>query len=316
MKKILLYASALAVMMCAESCRKEVSTAAKDGESMVSVSLLFPEGMQTKAIGLAENTDVIYYEIYNESAATCLYKGEITEITDHRQASLDISLANHQTYRFVFWAQNKDCGAYDVTDLLKVEVDYDVIGADTENKDIFDAFFAVEDVEVKGPVSKTITLYRPFAQLNFGASKMETIFGDVEVKTSTVTVSSLATTFNTVKGVGEASRNNVVFTKTGHATEAEMLNTNNASYTWVTMDYMLMPDNASTVEVSVSFDLGFDSPVEHTVSNVPLKENCRTNVVGDLFTSDAQLTIVIEPDFNRPDEVVVINESLSSEAEL
>jgi hypothetical protein len=58
------------------------------------------------------------------------------------------------------------------------------------------------------------------------------------------------------------------------------------------------------VEVEAVFNVGMDAPVKQNIGNVPLKKNYRTNIVGDLFTANARLTIVVDPDFDQPDEVV------------
>lgn len=79
---------------------------------------------------------------------------------------------------------------------------------------------------------------------------------------------------------------------------------NGKSYTWLTMDYVLMMDDHDVVDVEAVFNVGMDAPVKRAIGNVPLKKNYRTNIVGDIFTADARLTIVVDPDFDQPDEVV------------
>ena len=108
----------------------------------------------------------------------------------------------------------------------------------------------------------------------------------------------------TIDGVGETQTTApVTFVADGLATTEE-LSTNGKGYTWVTMDYVLMMGEKDNAEIVASFDLGMDNPVVHTVSSVPMKKNYRTNIVGDLFTTDAVLSIYVEPAFNTPDEVV------------
>lgn len=309
MNKILFFASAALATLFAGSCQSEEAFNAQE-EVAVTLSVEVPQGVQTKAMSLAENTDVVYYEIWNSDWSKKLYPPASAAPTyvavENGQATLSITLVSSQTYNFIFWAQNKDCGAYDVTDLKSVKVDYSVIAA-YGNQDKYDAFYAVEKIAVTGPIDETITLYRPFAQLNFGADTMQTILGDVTVGATSVTVSRLATTFNTISGYGENEVADVTFTANGLATDTESLVVAGAPYTWVCMNYMLMMDDHDAVEVDAVFNLGMDEPVKHNVGNVPLKKNYRTNIVGDLFTTDAKLTIVIDPDFLQPDEDIVLN---------
>ena len=312
MKKFLLYASAVSAMMLAGSCQKEVLSPVSEGEASVKFSIALPDGLQTKAMSKAESTDIVYYEIWNSNWSRQLYPVEEAGVQSAYasaevkgcKATIDLKLISDQTYNFIFWAQNEGCGAYDVTELKNVGVNYDVIGAEG-NQDKFDAFYAVKTIKVEGPVNETITLYRPFAQLNFGADEMTTTFGNIEVTDTEIEVSGLATVFNTLTGSGEqAVTSPVTFKANGIATD-EILSTGGKSYTWVTMDYMLMMEKQALVNVEASFGVkDMDLPVTHSLTNVPLKKNYRTNVVGDLFTTDAKLQIVVDPDFNQPDMLI------------
>ena len=312
MKKFLLYASAVSAMMLAGSCQKEVLNPVSEGEASVKFSIALPDGLQTKAMSKAESTDIVYYEIWNSNWSRQLYPVEEAGVQSAYasaevkgcKATIDLKLISDQTYNFIFWAQNEGCGAYDVTELKNVGVNYDVIGAEG-NQDKFDAFYAVKTIKVEGPVNETITLYRPFAQLNFGADEMTTTFGNIEVTDTEIEVSGLATVFNTLTGSGEqAVTSPVTFKANGIATD-EILSTGGKSYTWVTMDYMLMMEKQALVNVEASFGVkDMDLPVTHSLTNVPLKKNYRTNVVGDLFTTDAKLQIVVDPDFNQPDMLI------------
>ena len=304
MRKILIFASAVFAMLCAGACQEKGLGTAPD-EVSVSISLELP-AEQTKAMSMAELTDVVYYEVWNSDWTIRLHPGEgegpVSVPMNDKYATVALTLVSSQTYNMIFWAQTEDCGAYDVTDLQKVGVDYSVIAADG-NQDKYDAFYAYKTFEVTGPIDETVVLNRPFAQLNFGAETMKTTLGDVTVESTSVKVSRLATVFNTVTGVGENEVTDVVFEGVGLATD-ENLMVVGRSYTWVAMDYMLMMDTHDAVEVDAVFNVGMAAPIKHNISSVPLRKNYRTNIVGDIFTSDARLTIVVDPDFIQPDEVV------------
>ena len=306
MKKLLIFASAAIATLFAGACQREEGSSAAE-EVSVNLSLQVPSELQTKAMSQAELTDVVYYEIWNSDFSKKLYplEGQTPAYVavSNCKANLDITLVSAQTYNFIFWAQNQNCGAYDVTDLKSVKVDYSVIAAG--NQDKFDAFYAVKKIAITGPINEAVTLYRPFAQLNFGADAMTTIFGNVNVGLSSVKLSSLATQFNTVSGMGEGEIKDVVFNADGIVTN-EALEVNGKSYTWVSMNYVLMQAQQSVAQVNAEFNLGMDVPVKHSISSVPLKKNYRTNIVGNLFTADAELSIVVEPTFAQPDETVIM----------
>ena len=312
MKKFLLYVSAAAAMMLAGSCQKEALAPVSEGETSVKFSIALPDGLQTKAMSMAESTDIVYYEIWNSNWTRQLYPVEqagvqsayASAVVNGCKATIDLKLVSDQTYNFIFWAQNEACGAYNVDNLKNVGVDYDVIGAEG-NQDKFDAFYAIETIRVEGPINKTVTLYRPFAQLNFGADEMTTTFGDIVVTDTEIKVSGLATVFNTITGYGEKPvTESVAFQAKGIATD-ETLVAAGKPYTWVAMDYMLMMDNQALVNVEASFGVdGMYEPVTHSLTNVPLKKNYRTNIVGDLFTTDAKLQIIVDPAFEAPDNII------------
>ena len=309
MKKLFYCAAALIVLLFGSSCQQEKLEPAGE-QTLVTLEVEIPYLAQTKAISKAELTDIVYYEIWRTGGTEKLFASSAV-VTDCK-ASIQISLVKGLTYDFIFWAQNKDCGAYDVTELKTVKVKYDVIAA-AGNQDKFDAFYAFRSYTVEVPFYKTVKLERPFAQLNFGATKMTTTLGDIKLGDTQVTVSpGLPTIFNTVEGKGETpTANPVTFKAKGLATSAEKLEVDidkNGSiseeqkFIWVSMNYMLRSDE-STYTVTTDFSVEGVGSVRHSVSNVPLKANYRTNILGDLFTSDARLNIVVEPDFKKPDEV-------------
>ncbi|MEE0236005.1 MAG: DUF6562 domain-containing protein [Bacteroidales bacterium] len=311
MKKLLFFAAA-ALGMFAASCQKEPVNVVNDGKAVVTLSVEVPGAPQTRAIAQAENADIVYFEVWNSDWSkklpvymedgTTLY--ESTAVSG-RKANVELTLVADQTYNFIFWAQDKDCGAYSWETLKNVNVDYSVMEP-YGNHDEYDAYYAVKTIKVNGAINETVVLYRPFAQLNFGASKMATSFGPVEVGKTKVTVTGLATSFNTLDGVGENETGAVTFEAEGIATEDEMLVTENGEYTWIAMDYMLMLKDSDLVSVEATFDLGMDVPVHHAIANVPLKKNYRTNIIGDLFAADAKLQIVIDQSFLKDDEGISV----------
>lgn len=311
MKKLLFFAAA-ALGMFAASCQKEPENVVNDGKAVVTLSVEVPGTPQTRDIAQAENANIVYFEVWNSDWSkklpvymedgTTLY--ESTAVSG-RKAIVELTLVADQTYNFIFWAQHDDCGAYSWETLKNVNVDYSVMELDGNN-DEYDAYYAVKTIKVNGAINETVVLYRPFAQLNFGASRMATSFGPVEVGKTKVTVTGLATSFNTIDGVGENETGAVTFEAEDIATEKEMLVTENGEYTWIAMDYMLMLKDSDLVSVEASFELGMEVPVHHAIANVPLKKNYRTNIIGDLFAADAKLQIVIDQSFLKDDDGISV----------
>ena len=305
-------AAAVAGLFAAASCQKEQVASVKGGEATVTLTVAVPEAIQTRAIAQAEKADIVYFEVWNSKwtkklavydANDALYTSEPVQ---GRKANIKLTLVADQTYNFIFWAQNERCGAYSWETLKNVNVDYSVMQLNG-NDDVYDAYYAVKTIKVNGAINETVVLYRPFAQLNFASERMSTSFGKVEVGATNVTVTGLATSFNTLEGVGEVeSPVSVTFAANGLATTDEMLQTNGKEYTWVTMDYMFMMGESDLVAVDASFNVGMDVPVQHAIANVPLKKNYRTNIIGDLFAADAKLQIIIDQAFLKDDEGISV----------
>lgn len=324
MKKLFFFAAAALAMLSAASCQKEPAASVEGGNAVVSLSVALPEAPQTRAIAQAENADIVYFEVWNSDWTKKLpvqdkdgnpFESAPVDVTT-RRANIELTLVADQTYNFLFWAQNKDCGAYswdqsdDGLGLKKVNIDYSKMAEDGNN-DIYDAYYKRYQLKVNGAINETVVLYRPFAQLNFATERMTTSFGDVQLMASSVTVTGLSTAFDLYNecGVEEDPANPVSVTfvpKDALVKISEPLNTNNKDYTWLTMDYMLMQGVSDLVEVEASFDLGMDVPVEHKIASVPLKKNYRTNIIGDVFAADAKLQIIIDQAFLKQDEDITV----------
>ena len=322
MKKLFFFAAAALAMLSAASCQKDPAASVEGGNAVVSLSIALPEAPQTRAIAQAVNADIVYFEVWNSDWTTKLPVQDKdgnpfnSAEVEGRKANIELTLVADQTYNFLFWAQNKDCGAYswdqsdDGLGLKKVNIDYSKMAEDGNN-DIYDAFYKKYQLKVNGAINETVVLYRPFAQLNFATERMTTSFGSVDLKASSVTVTGLSTAFDLYNecGVEEdpASPVSVTFVpKDALVKISESLNTNNKDYTWITMDYMLMQGISDLVEVEASFDLGMDVPVEHKIASVPLKKNYRTNIIGDVFAADAKLQIIIDQAFLKQDEDIKV----------
>lgn len=299
----------VAVMLAAAACQREsIDTVDAAERAAVSVTVELPAQSLTKGMSEADFADIVYYEVWNSDWTKQYFPvndaGLASAQVSGRTATIELILVKNQTYNFIFWACNEASGAYDVSSLKNVKVDYSLI-ARNGNNDSYDAFYSVNTFKVGTSLDETVVLRRPFAQLNFGASKMNTSFGEIVLGDTEVTVSNLATVFDTRNGVGTVPTDAPVTFKANSIATEELLQTNGSTYSWITMDYMLMNDESDAVTVEASFELeGSGAPVCHTIHNVPLKKNYRTNIVGDLFTSDALLEIIVDHVFDEPDSNV------------
>lgn len=308
MKKLIYIAGVLLFAFVA--CQKDEG---KDGHSEDCVARLtvqVPQAVMTKAVAQAELVDIVYYEVWTEDFKSLLFDG--SGAVQDCVAEIEVALVKDQTYQFIFWAQNENSASpYSWTDLKKIKVNYSKFTVN--NKDCYDAFYAVEPIEADGK-DKVVRLYRPFAQLNFGTTTMDADFGELTITSNSVTVSKYASAFDTVSGKAvDYVDAPVTFTaSTGGLVQTDRpddkdLMVGEGAYYWVAMNYLLVPaEESTTVTVDASFSTGIGT-VKHKIPNVPLSKNYRTNIIGDLFTSSSTLKIVIEESFEKPDEDKYLN---------
>ena len=178
MKKILLFASALAGLFFAASCQQENLEPVQQGNT-VTYTVQLPDAIGTKAIGtnVSSVTELIYevYRIDENGDETRLY--QMTEEMTGGSATVELELVNNQDFRVLFWAQVPETGIYNTDNLKAVEL-LTTLNANAENY----AAFANQDVITYGEnlLGRTIDLVRPVAQLNIATSaeslKLGTVF--------------------------------------------------------------------------------------------------------------------------------------------
>ena len=293
MKKILLFASALAGLFLAGSCQKETLEPAAQGG--VTYEITLPDGPQTKGEAGYELYD-LHYEVYriNGTAIDKLYHNRVDMPKEGLNLPLD--LLNDQTYTVIFWAQEKGSPWIDASDLQNIKLEESL-----SNNDHRDAFCAVDaNFLHDGAQSRKVTLTRPFAQVNI-ATTVNNVGYDITPNKSLVTFRNIPTGYNLLKGETNATTE-VTFGLNGIPGNA--ITVNGTSYTTVAMNYVLVADsNIDEVYYEIQTNNG---TVKNTIPSVPVKKNYRTNIIGNLLTSNATYTIELKPGFATPDEVVSV----------
>ena len=295
MKKIFLYASAVVAMLAAGSCQKEIDYL--EGDTNVTFEVSTGE-IATKAIADASNIKVLHWELYGDdirTAAAPLGENTVTDQDGDKKFKVELRLVADQNYNIVFWAETEDGSKHYVTsDLRKVQIKtYEDEKANDESRA---AFFGTHSFHTENGVNvnETVVLYRPFAQINLGATTYETSLnlvngGKVKVESSQMKVNSIANVFNTLDGVGEVDGNfagEVTFeaapTPHGIVDETEKkLEVNGETFYWIGMNYLIVEGNSDAIDVDVVLNTNMGI-VNHSLSNVPVKENYRTNILGEI----------------------------------
>ena len=296
MKKLLYCAAALSAVLFAGSCQRENLEPVVNGGVTYTISL--PETVQTKGSHGYESYD-LYYEVYKTAdpaelaTATLLFEEKVVmENTNTTTVVLD--LLNDQDYTILFWANKagaKDENGqpyFNLADLRKVG-----INAVASNNNDRDAFCGMDQlVNFDAATGKTVTLTRPFAQLNIATLVSTTAGYDVTPLKSFVRVSDIPVTYNVFDGAVSGDKS-VEFAKAAVPVDKDVT-VNSVDYDLVAMNYILVPEGNVTVYYEIETVNG---TVNNTINNVPVKVNYRTNIVGNLLTSNATYTVDLQPGF-------------------
>lgn len=315
MKRFCLFVFAVASMLLAASCQQELNPVT-DGDTTVTFTVNAGDVATRADIADGTNIDALHWEIYKTddlaNAVQPLGEKTIIDKDANKEFTVELKLLADQKYTIIFWAEVDGADHYITTDLRNVAInDYSDEEANDESRA---AFFRVYPFETENgeTITETIELYRPFSQINLGSTTYETSFnnvngGNVEVETSEMTVTKIATSFNTLTGKGEGEQ---VVTFKAHATPnapaddtQKLLEVNDLYYYWLGMNYLIVCGDSDNVDVDITLDTNFGE-VKHTISSVPVKENFRTNLLGNFLTTDATFTVVVDEDFEVPDIVI------------
>ena len=306
MKKLIYCAAALVTALFAGSCQRELLDPA-GGNGTVTYTVQVPE-VGTKALG--DDVTVIndlVYAVYrttenslqetldNWEDATYLVYGKNVEGQAYNQGKTTVSLEliNNQNYVILFWAQQNDVWVKgNDFDLTKITYP-DYLIANSENADKYAAFSGVEFLAAGDFAGqKTAILTRPFAQINIATKDPQNY--DVKVTGATITVKNVGNEYNVAKKAPATTKDQVIYTwKTKPETSA--FSVNNVEYEhYVAMNYVFAYDN---VKVAYDIHTRNHGTVSNEIINVPVEKNYRTNIVGNLLTSNVDYEVTLDKDW-------------------
>lgn len=306
MKKLIYCAAAMSALVFT-ACQQEVLEPVSENAS-VTFTVEVPGAAATKALGddVTHINDLVY-AVYKTEANTLetavadmdanmlVYQKnpESTAFANGR-TNVSIELLNDQNYVILFWAQVNDTWVagenFDLTDIT-----YPASMA--ANNDVYAAFSGVSFIEsASGTIEKNVILTRPFAQINLGTTLPENF--TVNFLTSEVIVSNVGKSFSVATQV---ATDNTDVTFNAAALPAELLSVSGNTYTYVAMNYVFAN---STVEVEFNINTELHGTVNHTVPNVPVQKNYRTNIVGNLLTTTAEYEVILDNSWNQPETVI------------
>lgn len=297
------------------ACQKEnFGDATPAGQEVdVTLDLLAPQ-IGTKSYGDGTTAKTVYVHVYQQDA-----DGKLTYIQPAAEgaslktpsqsltlnglnATYSTRLVTGQTYTFVFWAQADNAPYTYDAGKKTITVDYANAAGNDENRDAF--YNVLPNVKIEGAYTASVQLVRPFAQLNFGAADYEEAkAAGLTVTKAMVKLTHAATSLNLLDGTTEGDETVTFASAALPADPNDILKAGGKDYKYVAMDYVLVGKSAKTlsdVTLTLTATGTHSATPKFTYSNVPLQANYRTNIVGNLFTSPAEVNITVDPAFDTP----------------
>ena len=295
------------VIMFATSCSNEVQIHPEE-YAEVSISLGIEELASARSISDGQSADKLIYAVFDAEGKRIQGLEQVTETDVTFPTTKTITLAKGQTYKVAFWAQDADCNAYIVSDDMNVSINYEGAKNNDETRDAF--FSTTKPFTVNGSTYLDVELKRPFAQINVGVDAADwnaAIATGVEITESNVTIQNAATTIDLLTGKVSGSKQ---VNYTTAAIPKEVLQTKtHGDYKWLSMSYILVNDGENSTDgngpstltsLAYTFTAGTGESIVFSegLNGVPVQRNYRTNILGQILTSDIDFNISIYPIFD------------------
>lgn len=295
------------ILLVFTACQSdEWTNGGRNGEVAASFSVKLPDDgstVATRATGDGTTVNRCIMEIYLNDE---LYSREIGVISD-LTAKFDVRLVTSQTYKFVFWADHvastsgediKTDLHYATADLRNISMIGNYNGSSKD--DTRDAFFANLEKLVTNAFSESVTLTRPFGQLNIKTEDLASI--PVNQKTTLTPTAAKLSFKNLYTGINAATGDLLgELSAVTYENAADVVDTDGN----LTVDYLFAPKDV-TKQHLVNMTLAVNSAdgkqiTTKDLNNIPVQRNYKTNVTGNLLTVDGKFNVTVTPAFLSPD---------------
>lgn len=188
---------------------------------------------------------------------------------------MQLTLAQEQTYSFVFWAYDGNQNIYDIDDLTAIVMNPLPSSITFSEAEAMDAFFAtMEDITITGDCSYPVELVRPLAQINVGTTGTP--------MQATFKAKAVPDTFypftNTVSGASD-------YTWNFSETTTETFSADGTEYNYLAMGYVFAPTTATKISAELTLkDGNANTTVEFP--QVEIEANQRSNIAGNFTPTE------------------------------
>ena len=255
------------------------------GDVQVSFTATLPTDTRTRAFGKAEQVNTLMVGIFKKGVSDVHTNsgGSWNYYEIDRQSfpingtsvNVQLTLAQEQTYSFVFWAYDNNQNIYNIDDLTAIEMNTLPNPITSSEAEAADAFFAtMEDITITGDCSYPVELVRQMAQINVGTTGTP--------MQATFTASGAPKTFhpftNTVSGAAELTWN---FSET----TTETFSADGTEYNYLAMGYVFAPTTATNISAKLTLTDGNNSKTVE-FPQVEIEANQRSNIAGNFTPTE------------------------------
>ena len=256
----------------------------KVGDVQVSFTAILPTDTRTRSFGKAEQVNTLVVGIFkkgvadvhtNSGGSWSYHEIDRKEFPiNGTSANVQLTLAQEQTYSFIFWTYDGNQNIYNIDDLTAIEMNALPNPITFTQAEAADAFFAtMGDITITGDCSYPVELVRPLVQINVGTigTPMQASF----------TAKDVPDTFhpftNTVSGSAE-------FTWDFSDTTTETFSADGTTYNYLAMGYLFAPTTAIQIAAELTLTDGENSKTV-AFPKVEIEANQRSNIAGG-FTAE------------------------------
>ena len=303
MKKILL--SFLAVVgLLATSCVQDATDDLNVGKQGL-VTFAVDAQQASRAYGIAAEATNLYYAVYQNGnllpEISVIPGTNEPVILTNGATNVSIALATGLEYEFIFWAASPaaiDEDLYSIDWAAKtMTLNAAALVASDES---LDAFYKYDKFTVSGNETHPETLKRPFAQINVatGDTAAATAAG-LTVAETWFEVSGAYNTLNLATGIASGAVT-LNYTAAVKPASTEKISANSKEYDLLGVIYVLANEGESSlnnVKFSYNRTVGGAAVKSVEVPSAPIKRNARTNLVGNILTSNNGFDVDIDEDF-------------------
>ena len=295
--------------MLATSCEKDGGLGSGDA-TKVAISVATPQ-IATRAYSDGTTATELQYAVYDKNGNFLPNISGTTEIPGSTTVELVLTTGN--TYDVLFWAAAPGA-PYTFNPAEKtVTVNYgDENYKAVSNDESRDAFFARKTFTVSGKQTETVELTRPFAQLNVGTAD----YAESAKAGYTPSLSKVEVTAYQTLNLWDGTVANAATRTFDFAAIAKGETFPVAGYEYLAMNYLLVGADKETVEVKFFFK---NEPTtythDRTIGAVPVQRNYRTNIFGNILTSEVDVNVTIDPAYEIPDYNLLQDEEITVKTE-